>query len=480
MTSQERQSLQPECVKGAASQNLLDARAAKDLATKHLFEHVSLKRELHIAGMLLRRGLARVPVAEALAWTKSDPQFVRPDPEGILLTTREVRDAENKMIQLAAEGQGKHEALNGGKEWVVRNPLVGGSEEQSKAVRHVLGSKDFVISFKGPAGAGKTQLMTEAVTAIEALSGKRVLVLAPSSASVEVLRAQGFTNAETLQQFQVNSNLQEQIKGQVVWVDEAGFLSVRQMLELQEFALHHNCRLILTGDTKQHHSVQWGDALRILERSGAIAQAALTKIYRQNVPGLREAIEDLSRGRTGEGFDKLDKFGVIHEIADDAGRLKAIAEKQIEAIEAQRSSLIIAPTHGECRAIAGAVRQVMKDKSLLSGAEHSVTRLERLNLTESQQRDAVTYEPGQVVEFHKIAKGAVWRGVREKRFKSGEQWEVLRREEGGVIVGKDGSRRGCRLARRAISACLSGRRSCSRSATGFGSPRMSNAAGSIS
>ena len=172
-----------------------------------------------------------------------------------MLTTREVRDAENKMIQLAAEGQAKHEALNGGKEWVVRNPFVGGSEEQSKAVCHVLGSKDFVISFKGPAGAGKTQLMTEAVTAIEALSGKRVLVLAPSSASVQVLRAQGFTNAETLQQFQVNSNLQEQIKGQVVWVDEAGFLSVRQMLELQEFALHHNCRLILTGDTKQSSSL---------------------------------------------------------------------------------------------------------------------------------------------------------------------------------------------------------------------------------
>jgi ATP-dependent exoDNAse (exonuclease V) alpha subunit len=164
----------------------------------------------------------------------------------------------------------------------------------------------------------------------------------------------------------------------------------------------------------------------------------LTKIYRQQVPGLREAIEDLSRGRTGEGFDKLDKFGVIHEIADDAGRLKAIAEKQMEAVEAQRSSLIVAPTHGECRAIAGAVRQVMKDKGLLSGAEHSVTRLERLNLTESQQRDAVAYEPGQIVEFHRIAKGAVRKGVKERCFKSGEQWEVLRREEGAVIVGKDG------------------------------------------
>src|SRR5262249_40890340 len=46
------------------------------------------------------------------------------------------------------------------------------------------------------------------------------------------------------------------------------------------------------------------------------------------------------------------KCGVIQEIADDAGRLAAIAEKQIEAVTRQRSSLIIAPTHGECRAIA--------------------------------------------------------------------------------------------------------------------------------
>jgi hypothetical protein len=89
------------------------------------------------------------------------------------------------------------------------------------------------------------------------------------------------------------------------------------------------------------------------------------------------------------GLDKLDKCGVIQEIADHTGRLAAIARKQIEALTAQTSSLIIAPTHGECRAIAGAVREAMKEKGLLSEAEHSVTRLERLNLTDSQQRDAV-------------------------------------------------------------------------------------------
>src|SRR6201995_3086384 len=210
------------------------------------------------------------------------------------------------------------------------------------------------------------------------------------------------------------------------------------MLELQEFAVEHHCRLVHTGDTKQHHSVQWGDALRILERSGVIAQAVLTKIHRQRIPELRAAIENLSKGRTGEGFDKLDNFGAIQEIADAADRLAAIAEKHIEALEAQRSSLVIAPTHGECRAIAGAVRKAMKEKGLLLDSENSVTRVQRLNLTDSQQGDAITYEQGQIVEFHRMAKGVVRSGVQEKRFKSGEQWKVICQEEGAVIVGKEG------------------------------------------
>ena len=47
-------------------------------------------------------------------------------------------------------------------------------------------------------------------------------------------------------------------------------------------------------------------------------------------------------------------------------------EKQIGALKAQRSSLIIAPTHGECRAIAGAVRKAMKQEGLCSFIESCV------------------------------------------------------------------------------------------------------------
>jgi hypothetical protein len=60
---------------------------------------------------------------------------------------------------------------------------------------------------------------------------------------------------------------------------------------------------------------------------------------------------------------ELDKFLAIQEIADDAVRLATIAEKQIEALQAWRASLIIATTQGEYRAIADAVRQAMKEKA---------------------------------------------------------------------------------------------------------------------
>jgi hypothetical protein len=144
----------------------------------------------------------------------------------------------------------------------------------------------------------------------------------------------------------------------------------------------------------------------------------------------------------------------------------AIAERQIEALQAQRSSLVIAPTHGECRAIAGAVRKAMKEKGLLSDSEHSVTRLQRLNLTDSQQHDAVTYEPGQIVEFHRMAKGVVRSGVKEKRFKSGEQWEVLRRRREQSLSGKTVSSSICHSTRQGNSVCSSWSRSRWQLATG--------------
>jgi hypothetical protein len=117
---------------------------------------------------------------------------------------------------------------------------------------------------------------------------------------------------------------------------------------------------------------------------------------------------------------------------------------------------------------------------VLSDLEHSVTRLQRMNLTDSQQRDAVTYEPRQIVEFHRMAKGAVRRGVQEKRFKSGEQWEVLRRKEGAVIVGRGGVEKQLPLDQARKFSVFEGQKIALSPATRSDSRRTSNTAGTNS
>jgi ATP-dependent exoDNAse (exonuclease V) alpha subunit len=264
---------------------------------------------------------------------------------------------------------------------------------------------------------------------VTSLSGKNVVTLAPSSSALGILKKDEFAKCDTVQRFMMDELLQETAKSQVLWVDEAGFLSARDMRWLVEFVSKNNCRLILSGDTRQHHGVQRGDALRVMEANGVVAQAALTKIFRQQIPALRAEVQDLSQGKSGEGFDKLDRFGAIQEIEDNAQRLEAIVRTHRAASQLKRSSLIVAPTHAECRAIAEAVREALKKDGLFTGEEYTVTRLQNSGLTESQRRDAINYEPGQVVEFHRSAKGS---------FKSGQQWEVSRREEGQVVVGRRG------------------------------------------
>ena len=64
MTPNQRESLRMANVKGR-SENLVEIDSAKDLAIEHLFERSSVARELHAAGMLLRRGIGRVSVEAA-------------------------------------------------------------------------------------------------------------------------------------------------------------------------------------------------------------------------------------------------------------------------------------------------------------------------------------------------------------------------------------------------------------------------------
>ena len=96
MTPEGRASLKVESVKGTMSQNLLEGSVAKNLALQHLFERASVARELHAAGMLLRRGIGRVSVEEARVFATTDECFVRLGSD--LVTAREVLVEEAALL----------------------------------------------------------------------------------------------------------------------------------------------------------------------------------------------------------------------------------------------------------------------------------------------------------------------------------------------------------------------------------------------
>ncbi len=71
------------------------------------------------------------------------------------------------MIKGARAGQGKHEAIGRGGSWEMAAELT---DEQKKAVIHVLVSRDLVTAITGRAGTGKTTMAKEAVKAVQTLS----------------------------------------------------------------------------------------------------------------------------------------------------------------------------------------------------------------------------------------------------------------------------------------------------------------------
>jgi conjugative relaxase-like TrwC/TraI family protein len=439
MTAEEQASLSRDAIRTTVCEGLLELEAAKPLAVQHLFERVSVARQLHAAGILLRRAVGKATVEEAERFSTTDPLFVRT--MGGYLTTAEVLAEEAQLLERVESGRAKFEPMGGSGEWPISDPRVLASEEQTLAIEHVLRTRDLLTAVRGAAGTGKTTMMTEAVKALETLSTRKVFVFAPSSSAVEVLKREGFAGAETLQKLMQDEELRLQTRRQILWVDEAGFLSVKQMNELVAFALENDCRLILSGDTRQHHGVERGDALRILERAGVIEQAALTKIFRQQIAALREAVSDLAAGRTERGFDRLEAFGAIAEVEEDGARLKAISDRHLSALQTGRTSMIVSPTHAEARVVAEAVRRELRTAGLIGATDQSFERLENLNWTEAQKKDAVHYLSGQIVEFHRITKAIPSGQKRETKFLSGEQWRVKRREGNSVIIERNGAQK---------------------------------------
>jgi ATP-dependent exoDNAse (exonuclease V) alpha subunit len=152
----------------------------------------------------------------------------------------------------------------------------------------VLNSRDGVIGIEGKAGTGKTKTLEAIVAGIEE-SGMMAFGCAPSANAAAELRQAGIQEAYTLERVLVDKELQKKLRGQVLLTDEAGMISTRDMGRLFKVAEEQDCRVILSGDYRQHGSVQAGDAFRLLEHEAGVHFARLKEIRRQSVKEYKAA-----------------------------------------------------------------------------------------------------------------------------------------------------------------------------------------------
>lgn len=399
---------------------LISDRDCVNYAVKHSFERASVMSERRLLESALRFGIGdeRTTSNDILNAVMEDKRILRVKDQGRWsLTTKEVLQEERDMVELAKQGNGQLKPLYND------IPSMNLEGQQANAVAHVLTTSHRVSIVMGAAGTGKTKLLQTAEKLINK-AGKKVIIVAPTAeASKGVLVADGFKDANTVVKLLTDKEMQNDLSGQVLWVDEAGMLGTKDMLALLKLTKAKNAQLILGGDTRQHASIVRGDALRVLNTVAGIRAAEVSKIYRQKTFHYKSAVEDLSKGKVASAFGRLENMGAIQEV-DPLKPNDDLVKDYIALIKKGRSALVVSPTHKQGDEVTTAIRAKMKREGLLGKKELLAIRLTNLNLTEAQKSDWRNFSKGHIVQFNQNF----------KNIKRGSQWTVSKSDNKGVTI----------------------------------------------
>ncbi len=425
LTPQEFTSLQKLKGKSHRSEDDLASQKALKFSLSHHLERKSVVSDKEVLATAIKSSIGDAS-AEQIKQAYRQEQNILSINENLrtFITTKEALKEEKQLILYCNESRNTFRPINEG--YQPQNQQL--NDQQKVAVSHALSSTDGIIILTGKAGTGKTTLMKEVKKGILE-SEKQIFSFAPSSeASRGVQRSEGFENADTVAHLLQRADLYPSLKHQVIWVDEAGMLSNRDMNKIFAIAKAQSARVILSGDTKQHNSVERGDALRIIQQETEIKPVTVSKIQRQKNAEYKEAVQLLSDGKVEKGFKKLERNGAIHELADSKERIETIANDYYHSAYVNKKSpkevLVIAPTHAEGEIVTERIREKLKENHIISPDEREYKILRNRQLTDAEKQQAESYRQGDVLVFHQHSKG----------IKAGKKLEVVNTARDGLTI----------------------------------------------
>lgn len=278
--------------------------------------------------------------------------------------------------------------------------------EQARAVARIADTTNQFMAVPGFAGVGKSYMMKAAKALLEE-HGYRVTALAPYGSQKKALEGEGI-EARTLQSF-LKAKDKKLDGNTVVFIDEAGVIPARQMLEMMKFLEATGARAVFLGDTAQTKAIEAGKPFEQLLAAG-MQSTEIRMIQRQKNPELLKAVE---LAAVGKAADSLMHVTRVREVKDPSERYSAIVQAYAGLTPAERAeTLVITGTNRSRKEINDGIQQALG----LKGTGIQYILLDRLDTTQAERRHSKYYEKDAIIIPERDYRSGL---------KRGEQYTVL-------------------------------------------------------
>jgi conjugative relaxase-like TrwC/TraI family protein len=393
-----------------------NAQTILEAALRHVFERASVAREGAILGAALELHPDFYRWQDLRDALGAHPDAIRSEGE---LTLRLIRREEAATVERLRSGRNTRFAL--GDPANLPATLTAG---QRRAATALLESHDFASVLVGDAGTGKTTVLTAIENAHVAATGAPFVPLAPTTKARDALAESGFAAADTVQRFLASEALQAEATRRLILIDEAGLLSTQQLAQLTHIAHNIRARLLLVGDTKQHYSVERGDALRnVVEHSG-IPVVRLAEVLRQRNEADRRFSRLLATGDAAAAFAYAEQRGLIVDTANDNELYARAAAHFVDNTTKGIATLVVVPFWEEIERYNATVRPALRAAGRLGEVELMRTAVKPLSWTAEQKVHWHEYQVGDRLLFSRDT----------RFFRRGTAAEVLAVLSDGVIA----------------------------------------------
>ena len=386
------------------------AQQAVTYAREHVFERSAVQDERAILKAALERSMGQASASrvreefERRAQDRSEFQTVEHAPKsaGRQYTTAAMVRMEREIVSRMQEGSWHLETSTSVAERQSRAELLSRhpqlNEAQLKAADQILASHEKIVGLDGVAGAGKTTTLAVIREGAEA-NGYRVEGFAPTSRAAQKLGEAGIETS-TLQLHLAKGQQADTGEKRLYILDESSLASTKQMHNFVT-RLRPNDRVLLVGDTRQHEAVEAGRPFAQLQDAG-MRTAKLDEIVRQRDAALKQVVEQLAQGKVGEAVQGLERQGRVHEVANEADRIAAIAKEYARQPE---NTLVVSPDNRSRAEINQAIRAELQGTGVVGREEYRTDVLvPRQDLTGADRTWAERYRFDDVLLYSRNSK----------------------------------------------------------------------------